>query len=61
MIAEAGQLIADSQRFSLQAATLIAEIDIQWLQHDRAQNTTFAQAERPSAYRIASGAATCHH
>jgi NAD+ synthase (glutamine-hydrolysing) len=52
MIAEAGQLIADSERFSLQAATLIAEIDTQWLQHDRAQNTTFAQAERPSAYRI---------
>lgn len=58
MIAEAGQLIADSQRFNLQAATLIADIDTQWLQHDRAQNTTFAQAERPSAYRIASGAAT---
>ena len=58
MIAEAGQLIADSKRFSLQAATLIAEIDTQWLQHDRAQNTTFAQAERPSAYRIVTCSST---
>lgn len=52
MIAEAGQLIADSKRFSLQGDTLIADIDSQWLQHDRSQNTTFAQAERPSPYRI---------
>ena len=58
MIAEAGQLIADGERFSLQAATLIAEIDTQWLQHDRAQNTTFAQAERPSAYRIVTCSST---
>ncbi len=52
MIAEAGQLIAESKRFGLQEDTLIADIDSQWLQHDRSQNTTFAQAERPSPYRI---------
>ena len=56
MIAEAGQLIADSERFSLQDGTLVTELDVQWLQHDRSQNTTFAQAQRPSPYRIVASA-----
>lgn len=52
MIAEAGQLIAESDRFELHGGTLVADLDTQWLQHDRSQNTTFAQAHRPTPYRV---------
>jgi NAD+ synthase (glutamine-hydrolysing) len=52
MIAEAGQIIAEGERFSLTSQTLVSEIDCQKLAHDRAQNTTFGNAERPRAYRI---------
>ena len=50
MIAEAGQLIADSERFSLQAATLIAEI-VQWL--NMTVPRTRHPAGGPTPYRIA--------
>ena len=52
MVAEAGQIIAEGERFSLEGQTLVTEIDCQKLMHDRAQNTTFGQAARPRAYRI---------
>ena len=52
LIAEAGQLLAQSKRFELSAQAVIVDVDLQRLQHDRAQNTTFAQMPRPRAYRI---------
>jgi NAD+ synthase (glutamine-hydrolysing) len=52
MVAEAGQIIAEGPRFSLEEQTLVTEIDCQKLMHDRAQNTTFSQADRPRAYRV---------
>ena len=52
LIAEAGQLLAQSKRFELSAQAVIGDVDLQRLQHDRAQNTTFAQMPRPRAYRI---------
>lgn len=52
MIAEAGLLIAESARFEPKGGMLVADLDSQWLQHDRSQNTTFAQAQRPTAFRI---------
>jgi NAD+ synthase (glutamine-hydrolysing) len=52
LIAEAGQLLGQSKRFELAPQTLVRDIDLQRLQHDRGQNTTFAQMPRPRAYRI---------
>ena len=52
MIAEAGVLLAESKRFAAEGSYLVADLDTQWLQHDRSQNTTFAQAPRPTPYRI---------
>ena len=51
LIAEAGQLLAESERFALTAQTLRADIDLQRLSHDRSQNSTFAQMPRPRAFR----------
>lgn len=51
MIAEAGQLLRESQRFELGQQSVAADIDLQRLKHDRGQNTTFAQASRPRPYR----------
>ena len=47
IIAEAGVLIAESKRFVAEGSYLVADLDTQWLQHDRSQNTTFAQAPDP--------------
>ena len=52
LIAEAGQLLGQSKRFELAPQTLVRDVDLQRLQHDRGQNTTFAQMPRPRAYRI---------
>ena len=52
LIAEAGQLVNESSRFNLQQNWIAAELDCQRLLHDRAQNTTFAQAPRPRPYRV---------
>lgn len=52
LIAENGHLLAESERFLLHSHSITCDIDLQWLQHDRAQNTTFRQARRPRAYRV---------
>jgi NAD+ synthase (glutamine-hydrolysing) len=49
---EAGQALAESQRFSFEAQTLISEFDLERIRHDRAQNTTYANTERPSGYQV---------
>lgn len=46
LAAENGQPIGESERFSLQAETLMIEFDIERLRHDRMQNTTFANSQR---------------
>lgn len=51
LIAEGGQLLAESARFELETTSLFADIDMQRLNHDRSQNSTFAQAVRPRPYR----------
>ena len=50
LVAEDGAIIAESDRFALETTTLIAELDVDKLRHDRAQNTTFAGAARPEGY-----------
>ena len=52
LIAETGQLLAQNKRFEWSPQAVIGDVDLQRLQHDRGQNTTFAQMPRPRAYRI---------
>ncbi len=47
---ENGQPLAEGGRFAFEPQTLITEIDVERLRHDRMQNTSFAQAPRPPAY-----------
>ena len=51
LIAEAGTLLAESPRFELAEQTLVAEIDLTRLSHDRHLNSTFAQMPRQRPYR----------
>ncbi len=48
---ENGKALGESDRFSMDAGTLITEFDVERLHHDRAQNTTFAHSTRPADYR----------
>ena len=48
--AENGQKICENERFSLEASYITTEFDWQKLRRDRAQNSTFAQSERPDVY-----------
>ena len=47
---ENGKALGESERFSFDAQTLIADFDVERLQHDRAQNTTFGHWPRPGEY-----------
>ncbi len=47
---ENGQPLGESERFRLDAQTLVTEIDVERLRHDRQQNQTFASAPRPTGY-----------
>lgn len=51
LIAETGQLLAENSRFELSEQTLISDIDLQRIAHDRGLNSTFAQMPRPRPYR----------
>ncbi|MEQ8857138.1 MAG: NAD(+) synthase [Pseudomonadales bacterium] len=48
---ENGQTLAESERFGFSAQTLVTEIDVERLRHDRLHNNTFANAPRPTGYR----------
>jgi NAD+ synthase (glutamine-hydrolysing) len=47
---ENGQPLGESERFAFSAQTVVTEIDVQRLRHDRLQNITFANAPRPPPY-----------
>ena len=51
LFAENGVLLDESERFALGGSQIISEFDWQKLRHDRARNGTFANSERPDAYR----------
>ena len=51
LIAEAGILLAESPRFDLDGHTLISELDLPRLAHDRRLNSTFAQMPRQRPFR----------
>ena len=52
LVAENGQMLAESDRFNLGSQSISADLDMARLRHDRAQNTTFGHFERPQSYRI---------
>ena len=51
LIAENGQILAESERFNLNAHTLIADIDLGLVRHERLQNTTFRGTPRGRPFR----------
>ena len=51
LFAENGVLIEESPRFSLTGSQIVCEFDWQKLRHDRTRNATFANSDRPQAYR----------
>lgn len=53
---ENGILLGESERFLMDAHTLVVEFDAERLRHDRLQNSTFANSPRPAGYlRVDSG------
>lgn len=50
MVAENGVLLAETDRFSFDRHTALADVDVELLQHERATNSSFASAV-PGAYR----------
>ena len=46
IIYENGQLVAESERFSLKAQTVTAQIDVEKLRNERRSNSTYANAQR---------------
>ena len=55
--AENGRLLAESQRFQLDGASLSVEVDCQRIRHSRQQNTTFAHAPRSGVVTVDTGGA----
>ncbi len=49
---ENGQPLGESARYAFEPQTLIADLDIAKLRHDRMQNTTFTNAPRPAPYHV---------
>jgi len=47
---ENGQPLGESRRFELDAQSLVTEIDVERLRHDRLQHNSFANAPRPAGY-----------
>jgi len=52
LIAENGQVLAESDRFPLQEMHVCIDVDIGNLQHDRRQNKSFGSAQRATPFRI---------
>ncbi len=50
LAAENGTLLGESQRFRLEAETLVAEFDLARLRHDRMHNSTVRGVARPGGY-----------
>lgn len=55
--AENGRLLAESERFQLDGASMSVEVDCQRIRHSRQQNTTFAKAPRTGVVRVDAGGA----
>ncbi len=51
LVAENGQLVAESSRFELRTVMILADIDVERLVHERLQNSTFAASSPQRRYR----------
>lgn len=51
LVAENGQLLAESARFGLRTEMVLADIDVERLVHERLQNSTFASSSPHRRYR----------
>ncbi len=58
LISECGLKLAESQRFQFTEETILAEIDVDKIRHDRAQNKTFANTTRDHHFRICNSNST---
>jgi NAD+ synthase (glutamine-hydrolysing) len=52
LVCENGTLLAESERFSMQAQLLLADVDLDRLHQDRAQQTTFADTAREHRHAL---------
>lgn len=51
LIAENGVLLAESERFGFDGSAAVADIDLQWLIHDRLHSSSFRDDETAPVYR----------
>ena len=54
LISECGQMLAEGDRFSFDEQIITADIDVDKIRHDRAQNKTFANAPRQDRFKVSS-------
>ena len=59
LISECGQILAESQRFQFSNETIITEIDVDKIRHDRAQNKTFSNTKRDHHFKICKSNTRC--
>lgn len=60
LVAENGVILAESERFGLGSVLAVADVDVQWLLHDRLHGTSFRDDESVAVFRtvkVALGAA----
>ena len=54
LISECGQMLTEGDRFSFDEQIITADIDVDKIRHDRAQNKTFANAPRQDRFKVSS-------
>ncbi len=54
LVAENGMLLAESERFGFDGAAAMADVDLQWLTHDRLHGTSFRDDETAPLFRTVS-------
>jgi len=52
LIAESGSILAESRRFDFETGCVLADVDLQRLQHDRQATTAFGDAPAPADCRV---------
>lgn len=51
LVAENGAVLAESERFGFGATSAVADVDVQWLAHDRLHGTSFRDDETAAVFR----------
>ena len=59
LVFENGQLLQESERFSLQPQIMIAQLDVEKLRMERRQNTTFINAQREAHALVVDAKSVC--